>query len=457
MMNIEMTVLKQKAFFNTGVTLDIEYRKNSLKKLYRVINEYQSEIYEALRLDLNKSDYESYMCEVGLVLSEISYMLKHIHKFMRKEYHKTPLSQFHAKSYTVCSPYGNTLIIAPWNYPFLLSIEPLVDAIAAGNTAVIKPSEYAYHTSVIIGKIVNECFSDDYVAVIGGGVEVSKELLRQKFDLIFFTGSTNVGREVLKSASDNLIPVILELGGKSPCIVEESADIKMAARRIVFGKFLNAGQTCVAPDYILCHKNIHSELIQALKDEIIKQYPDALNNQDYVKIINEKHFMRLKSMIDMTKTVYGGRYDDHNLKIEPTLMDNITFEDTVMEEEVFGPLLGIIEYSDYQKLYDILLSKPSPLALYIFSDNQKHIDELTKRISFGGGCINDTVIHLATSEMPFGGVGNSGMGSYHGKDGFEAFSHKKSIVRKYNWIDLPFRYQPYRRHLYDRILKTFLK
>lgn len=456
-MNIETVVQKQRMFFNTGATLDIEYRINSLKKLYSAIRKYEDEIYEALRSDLNKSDYESYMCEIGLTLSEISYMLKHIKNFTKKHIKRTPLSQFHAITYTVNSPYGNILIISPWNYPFLLSLEPLADALAAGNTAIIKPSEYSYHTSCIVEKIISECFDEEYVAVISGGVEVSRELLKQKFDLIFFTGSTNVGKEVYRSGSENLTPVILELGGKSPCIVEDSADIKLAAKRIVFGKFLNAGQTCVAPDYILCHKKIHRELIEELIKEIKLQYADYSSNPDYVRIINERHFNRLLRLTDKLKTVYGGRYDYETLKIEPTLMDNVTFDDMVMEEEIFGPVLPVIEYDSYDDLYDILLSKPSPLALYIFSSDQKHIDDLTHRINFGGSSVNDTVIHLASSETPFGGVGNSGMGSYHGKYGFDAFSHTKTIVRKYNWIDLPMRYQPYNRQLYSRILKFFLK
>ena len=455
-MNIEEAVHKQRMFFNTGTTLDIEYRINGLKRLYSTIRKYEDEIYEALKLDLNKSDYESYMCEVGLTLNEISYMLKHIHSFTKTHIKKTPLSQFHARTYTISSPYGNTLIISPWNYPFLLSLEPLVDALASGNTAIIKPSEYSYHTSSLIDRIISECFDEEYVMVINGGIEVSKELLKQKFDLIFFTGSTSVGKEIYQSASENLIPVILELGGKSPCIVEDGADIKMAARRIVFGKFLNAGQTCVAPDYILCHKKVHKELIEELVKEIKLQYSDYFN-PDYVRIINEKHFNRLLRLIDKSKMVYGGNYDYETLRIEPTLMDNVTFDDLVMKEEIFGPILPVIEYDNYDNLYDILLSKPSPLALYIFSADQKHIDNLTHRLSFGGCSINDTVIHLANSETPFGGVGNSGMGSYHGKAGFDTFSHTKTIVKKYNWIDLPMRYQPYNRHLYNRILRIFLK
>ena len=352
-MNIEKVVQKQRMFFNTGATLDIEYRINSLKKLYSAIRKYEDEIYEALKSDLNKSDYESYMCEIGLTLSEISYMLKHIKNFTKKHIKRTPLSQFHAITYTVKSPYGNTLIISPWNYPFLLSLEPLADALAAGNTAIIKPSEYSYHTSCIVEKIISECFDEEYVAVISGGVEVSRELLKQKFDLIFFTGSTNVGKEVYRSGSENLTPVILELGGKSPCIVEDSADIKLAAKRIVFGKFLNAGQTCVAPDYILCHKKIHRELIEELIKEIKLQYADYSSNPDYVRIINERHFNRLLRLADKSKTVHGGRYDYETLRIEPTLMDNVSFDDMVMEEEIFGPVLPVIEYNSYDDLYDI--------------------------------------------------------------------------------------------------------
>lgn len=442
-MNIEEIVNKQRTYFLSGKTLDIDFRISNLKKLYNMIKKYENQLYEALYLDLNKSDYESYMCEIGLTLSEITYMLKHIRKFTKKQTVKTPLSQFHAFSYSINSPYGNTLIIAPWNYPFLLSIEPLVDSIAAGNTAIIKPSEYSIHTSEVMEKMIKECFDEEYVCVINGDANTSQKLLQQKFDFIFFTGSTTIGKEVLKQSVNNLTPVVLELGGKSPCIIDEDVDIKLAAKRIIFGKMVNLGQTCVAPDYILCHNNVKESLVAELVKQLDKQYSNALNNQDYGKIINTKHFERLLKLIDTNKVIYGGKYNKDTLKIEPTIMDNVTFTDNVMQEEIFGPILPIITYDKYEDIYDILLDKPHPLALYVFSNNTKHIDEITHRINFGGGCINDTLIHLATSELPFGGVGNSGMGAYHGKDGFEAFSHKKAIVDKKTWIDLPMRYQPY--------------
>ena len=456
-MNIEEIVNKQRNYFLSGKTLDIDFRINSLKKLYNIIKKYEKQICDALYQDLNKSDYESYMCEIGLTLSEISYMLKHIRKLAKKHTVLTPLSHFHSHSYSINTPYGNTLIISPWNYPFLLSIEPLVDSIAAGNTAIIKPSEYSPHTSMIMEKMIKECFDEAYVTIINGDADTSKELLKQQFDFIFFTGSSAIGKEVLKQSANHLTPVVLELGGKSPCIIDEQVNVKLAAKRIIFGKMVNLGQPCVAPDYILCHKNIKDALVKELIKQLNIQYPDPLHNKDYGKIINEKHFDRLLSLIDTNKVIYGGKYDKTTLKIEPVIMDNISFDDKVMQQEIFGPILPIITYDHYEDIYNILLTKPSPLALYIFSDNRQHIDEITNRIRFGGGCINDTLIHLATSNLPFGGVGNSGMGAYHGKVGFEAFSHKKAIVDKKKWIDLPMRYQPYDRKLFSKIIRIFLK
>ena len=457
-MNIDSILESQRKFFNSGATLPIKFRIENLKKLYNAVKKYEKEICIALTSDLGKSDFEGFMCEVGLVLTEISYMIKHTRRFAKEHTVYTPLAQFASRSYKKPSPYGNTLIMSPWNYPFLLTIDPLADAIAAGNTAVVKPSAYSPAISEIIKKIVEECFSSEYVAVITGGRKENAELLNKKFDFIFFTGSQNVGKEVLRHTAETLTPAVLELGGKSPCIVDSTAKLKLAAKRIVFGKYLNCGQTCVAPDYILCHSSVKDEFVKEVINQIKKQYGEApLNNPDYGKIVNEKHFERLLGLIDENKTVIGGQSNKETLQISPTVMDNVTWSDAVMQEEIFGPLMPILTFKNYDEVYSLLNSKSKPLALYIFSENKKLIREVTSRISFGGGCVNDTIIHLATSEMGFGGVGESGMGAYHGKVGFDTFSHTKSIVDKKTWMDLPMRYQPYNRGLYGKLLRLFLR
>ena len=455
-MNIEEILISQRAFFRTGKTLSLAFRIEQLKKLYAAVKKYEAEIADALNEDLGKSAYESYMCETGLALSEISYMIKHTKRFSKENRVKTPLAQFASRSYKKPSPYGNVLIMSPWNYPFMLTIDPLADAISAGNTAVVKPSAYSPATSRIVEKIVSECFEPEYVAVVTGGRAENTELLNQKFDMVFFTGSQNVGREVLRRTAENLTPAVLELGGKSPCIVDSSAKIRLAAKRIVFGKFLNCGQTCVAPDYILCDSSVKEELTASLIDEISKQFGERpLENPDYGHIISDKHFERLSGLIEPWKVLAGGETDSVRRKIEPTLV-SASFDDLVMQEEIFGPILPILTYDDFGDVISILSEKEKPLALYIFSENSAHINEVTERLSFGGGCVNDVVIHLATSEMGFGGVGESGMGCYHGKAGFDAFSHTKSIVDKKTWMDLPMRYQPYR-GFYGKLLKIFLR
>ncbi len=449
---------KQKAFFNSGKTLPLEFRKTQLKKLYSVIKKYEAEIAAALYYDLQKSEYESYMCEIGLVLSEITYMLRHINKFAKPKKVKTPIAQFPSKSRIVPMPYGNALIMSPWNYPFLLTLDPLVNAIAAGNTAVVKPSAYSPETCKVVEKIISECFAPEFVAVVSGGRNENSALLDQKFDVVFFTGSQAVGKEVLRRCAENLTPSILELGGKSPCIVDKSADVELAARRIVFGKFLNCGQTCVAPDYILCEREVKDKFVSEVIKQIKLQYGDApLENKDYGKIINEKHFNRLLGLIEKEKVVFGGESDSKTQRIAPTVLDNVSENDAVMGEEIFGPIMPIIAFDDFEKTVFSLKEKAKPLALYIFSADKKHIKLVTETISYGGGCINDVIIHLATSEMGFGGVGESGMGAYHGKEGFFAFSHQKSIVDKKLWLDLPMRYQPFKSELNKKLLRAFLK
>ncbi len=455
---IEKIIERQKKYFQSGATLSVEFRIKMLKRLYGAVKKYESEICEALKNDLGKSAYEAYMCEIGMALSEITYMIKHIRRFTSEHKVRTPLAQFCAVSYEKPLPYGNVLIMSPWNYPFLLSVSPLTDAIAAGNTAVLKPSVYSKASSMIIKKIINECFEEDYIVVIEGGREENACLLKTKFDFIFFTGSQNVGKEVLRNAAENLTPVVLELGGKSPCIVDETADLKVAAKRIVFGKYINCGQTCVAPDYVLCKREIKDTLIKEMCMQIKQQYGDTpLNNPDYGKIINEKHFERLVNLIDKERVIIGGGADKHSMQIEPTVLDNIIWDDAIMQEEIFGPIMPVLTYDDFDEIYSILQDKQKPLALYLFSENKKRIQEITSRISYGGGCINDTIIHLATSEMGFGGVGESGMGSYHGKKGFEAFSHTKSIVNKRTWPDLPMRYYPYKNNKFGKLIRLFLR
>ncbi|MBQ8431273.1 MAG: aldehyde dehydrogenase [Clostridia bacterium] len=455
---IQSLLEEQRAFYRSGATIPVKFRVEQLKKLYAAVKKYQNEINDALTADLGKSHYEGFMCESGLVLTEISYMIKHTKRFARRKTVPTPLAQFPSHSYKQPVPYGNVLIMSPWNYPFLLTLDPLADAIAAGNTAIVKPSAYSPATSRIVEKILRECFAPDYVAVVTGGRAENTALLDQKFDFVFFTGSQAVGREVLRRTAEHLTPAVLELGGKSPCIVDASANIGLAAKRIVFGKYLNCGQTCVAPDYVLCERSVKDAFVKAVTAEIQKQYgADPLKNKDYGKIINEKHFARLCGLIDEKKVVVGGKTNAATCQIAPTVMDNVTYEDAVMGEEIFGPILPILTFESFDGVVDGLKTQEKPLALYLFTSNPKHIKRVTTELSYGGGCINDVVIHLATSAMGFGGVGESGMGSYHGKDGFDAFSHFKSIVDKKTWLDLPMRYQPYRSKLYETLLHIFLR
>lgn len=454
---INKLVISQREFFLKGTTLDINVRISALKKLYSAIKEHEEEIYDALYKDLGKSRFEGYMCEVGLTLSEISYMLKHVRSFSREKNVHTPLAQFCSRSFKKPSPRGVVLIMSPWNYPFLLTMEPLVDAIAAGNTAILKPSAYSPNVSAVISDIIGGLFDDDYVAVVTGGREENTCLLNEHFDYIFFTGSQAVGKEVMRKAAEFLTPVTLELGGKSPCIVTENADLKLAARRIVFGKFLNCGQTCVAPDYIYVQKSVKDRLVEELIKETRRQFTDRpLENRDYGKIVNEKHFNRIKGLIDKSKVVLGGEYDDKSLRIEPTIMDNVTFDDAVMQEEIFGPVMPILTFDTIENAVSVVNEHMHPLALYIFTKSKKEAKYVTSRCNYGGGCVNDTIIHLATSEMGFGGFGESGMGSYHGKAGFDTFSHYKSIVDKKCFIDLPMRYQKYSK-FNDKLIHMFLK
>lgn len=460
METVEIQVLleKQRQYYHSGATIPVHFRIEQLKKMYTAIQYYENEVEEALKQDLGKSRFEGFMCETGLVLAEISYLIRHVKRFAGKKVVHTPLAQFASRSFKQSVPYGNTLIMSPWNYPFLLTMEPLADAIAAGNTAIVKPSAYSPACSQVIQKIIVSCFAPEYVAVVTGGRAENAALLDQKFDFIFFTGSQTVGKEVLRHAADYLTPVVLELGGKSPCIVDASANLKLAAKRIVFGKYLNCGQTCVAPDYLLCERSVKETLLAEIAVQISKQYGEhPFQNPDYGKIINSKHFMRLCGLIDPHKVVVGGECNVETNQIAPTVMDHVTERDAVMQEEIFGPILPVLTFEDFDQVLQELKQKDKPLALDLFSQDSQHIKRVTEEMSYGGGCINDVVIHLATSEMGFGGVGESGMGSYHGKNGFDAFSHEKSIVDKKTWIDLPIRYQPYTKKFYEKLLHIFLK
>ena len=445
-------VEKQRAYFSTGATLPIECRIAALKLLRQTLLDNEQTVAAAIKQDLGKSAEESYMCETGLVISEISYLLKHIRRFAKEKTVATPLAQFASRSYKKPSPYGVTLIMSPWNYPLLLMLDPLADALAAGNTAIVKPSAYSPATGALLQKLLGDIFPEEYVAVITGGREENEHLLEQKFDYIFFTGSKGVGKTVLEKAAKYLTPVTLELGGKSPCIVHSSANLKLAARRIVFGKYLNCGQTCVAPDYVLCDKSVKEELLTYIKAEIERQYAHA----EYGKIINRKHFDRICALIDPNKVVVGGNGNGDTLQIEPTVMDNVTWEDAVMQEEIFGPIMPILTYDSIDQVIERVNGRDKPLALYIFAQDKKVIRKVTSRCAYGGGCVNDVVIHLATSNMGFGGVGESGMGSYHGKTGFDTFTHYKSMVDKKTWLDLPMRYQPYSK-FNSALIRMFLK
>lgn len=456
-MQINEIVNAQRKFFESGATLPVSYRKEALNKLEKAMENHKDEVFAAIKEDLGKGEQETFMCEYGLALSELHYIKKKLNKYARIKHVSTPLTNFASSSYMCKVPYGNVLIMSPWNYPFLLTIDPLVDAIAAGNTVVVKPSAYSPRTSAVIKTIIDEAFDSKYIACLLGGRDANQTLLDSKFDLIFFTGSQAVGREVMAKAAKHLTPVVLELGGKSPCIIDEDANLNIAAKRLVFGKYLNCGQTCVAPDFVYCNSKVKDAFIEAVKKEIVKQFGEnPLENPEYGKIINEKHFDRLCGLINENQVVHGGRTNRETLKIEPTVMADVTMEDAVMKEEIFGPVMPIVTFDSLEDILSEINAGPHPLAFYYFSKNLKKARRVIETCRFGGGCINDTIVHLATANMPFGGVGESGMGCYHGKYGFDTFSHTKSIVDKKQWIDVNFRYQPYTKFSFA-LIKMFLK
>ncbi|HOV63299.1 MAG TPA: aldehyde dehydrogenase [Spirochaetia bacterium] len=431
-------------YFLTDATKPLAFRLEQLKSLRDAIQSYEERILAALKADLHKSAFEGYMTEVGMVLDELRFVMRHLRQWAQKKPVATPIAQFHGRSFIAPEPYGVVLIMSPWNYPFQLSMTPLIGAIAAGNCAVVKPSAYAPHVSQVIADMIASCFDPSFVHIVQGGRKENEDLLKQKFDYIFFTGGEAVGHTVMEAAAKHLTPLTLELGGKSPCIVDKTAQIGRAARRITFGKFLNAGQTCVAPDYVLVQEDVKDSLIEGIMAVIHEFFLDeGYIEENYPHIINEKHFDRLMALMEGERILTGGRGVREKRFIEPTVLDGITFESRIMQEEIFGPILPIITFTDIDEVIATLKTRPKPLALYLFTTDKVTERTVLESVSFGGGCINDTIIHLATSRMGFGGVGESGMGSYHGKHSFDTFTHYRSIVKKYNWIDLPLRYHPY--------------
>ncbi|HLR64975.1 MAG TPA: aldehyde dehydrogenase [Pseudogracilibacillus sp.] len=438
---MEELVLKQEQFFYTGETKSYEFRMKQLKKLREMISANESAIYQALYEDLNKSKHEALTTEIGILYGEIDFALKHLKTWMKDENVPTPLTHKGTSNYIRKEPYGVTLIIAPWNYPIQLAIAPLIGAIAAGNTVVLKPSELTPNCSNLLHDLFTQTFDERLIKVVEGGIEASQQLLAQAFDYIFFTGSTAVGKVVMQAASKHLTPVTLELGGKSPAIIDQDCQLTYSARRLVWGKLTNAGQTCVAPDYLFVHEAIKDKFIKQLKRQIRKMYrKDTLNNKDYVKIVNESHFQRLLGLIDEDKVVYGGNYDKENLKIEPTILDGVSWDDDVMEGEIFGPIFPILTFTDLNEVITHIRKHDKPLALYYFGETKKREQYVLDNTISGGVCINDTLYHLGNPYLPFGGVGPSGIGAYHGKYSFETFSHKRSVLKQPTTFDLPVRY-----------------
>jgi len=456
-MTIENLAKKMKQDIYENGVKSPAVRKDLLTKLKVVISNNEKSIGEALKKDLGKSEFETYTTEIGFILEELSFTLKNMDEWSKVKKVKTPLSLFPAKSYIRPEPYGVVLLISPWNYPFQLCMSPLIGAIAAGNKVVLKPSEFAPETSKIISYIISNVFNSDDVVVVDGGVEETQTLLKQNFDYIFFTGSTQVGKIIMKAAAENLTPVTLELGGKSPCFIHESANLDIAAKRIVWGKFLNSGQTCVAPDYVLIPTKLQDAFIEKVKNYIHTFYGEEIkSSNDYPRIVNEKHFNRLLALIDKSKIAVGGDHSIEEKFITPTILKNVSWEDEVMKDEIFGPILPVIPYEDSQKAINGILGYSKPLAFYLFAEDSQFQDEITSKISFGGGCINDTVVHLANPSLPFGGVGSSGIGSYHGKKSFDTFTHYKSILKQGSLVDIPFRYPPYNENKLSWI-KFFLR
>ncbi|MDD7767164.1 MULTISPECIES: aldehyde dehydrogenase family protein [Anaerococcus] len=457
MKELEKIINEQKIFFKTGLTNTEDFRKKALITLKNSINKYKDEIIYALKMDLNKSSTESYISEIASAFAEIDFSLKNLSDWMKDTREITNMEAMPAKSFTRYEPLGVTLVISPWNYPFLLAINPIVNAISSGNTVILKTSKKSSYTSKIIKKLLDESFDRAFIYCVDNEKVSHDELLSYKYDHIFFTGSQKVGKIIMKKASENLTKVTLELGGKSPCIVDESANLKFAAKRIIWGKLLNSGQTCVAPDYLLVHKDVKKELLRLMKQTILEFYGDrALENPDYPRIIDKNSFERLINLMEGQNIYTGGLYNSKTLKIEPTIIDDVDFANKIMQEEIFGPILPVIEYDDIFKVIEKLKFMDKPLSMYIFSEDKEHIDRLTYDLSSGGVCINDTIMHLTNPNLEFGGVGESGMGGYHGKFGFMNFSNRKSIMIRSNNIDIKIKYPPYSKGQ-EKIIKKIFK
>ena len=456
-MDILKIVNQQKTFFNSNATKDVNFRIETLKKLKHILKENEDKLYTAIYSDFKKSEFETYLTEISLIYNELNESIKNLKKWSKKKKVRTNLANFPAKSYIIPEPLGTVLIISAWNYPYQISLIPAISAIAAGNTVVLKPSEIPNNTSKILAQLINSNFDTNHLTIIDGGVKTTTELLQQKWDKIFFTGSTNVGKIIYKAAAENLTPVTLELGGESPTFIFKDCDIKLTAKRIVWAKFLNSGQTCIAPDYLLVENEIKEQLLAALKTEIELAYPLSNTiNENYVQIINDVHFQRLTSLIPTDRIYSGGEYNIEERVIHPTILHNINFEDLIMKEEIFGPLLPVISFDNLDDVISDVKKKEKPLALYIYSKNKKIINKILNEISFGGGAINESLVHLSNPNLPFGGVGASGIGNYHSKAGFDTFTHYKSILHKSFLFEPNIKYLPFTK-LKRRILKMLLE
>lgn len=442
-MEIKDLIKQQQTFFNSNSTKNVSFRIEQLKKLENLLRANENLLYQAIYEDFGKSEFETYVTELSLLYHEISSFIKNISKWSKKRRVSTGFANWPAKSYIIPEPLGTVLVIGAWNYPYQLSLLPAVTALAAGNTVILKPSELPKITSKVMAELINSNFSSDYFHVVEGGVEETTALLKHRFDKIFFTGSTKVGKIIYKAAAENLTPVTLELGGKSPTFVMADADIKMTAKRMVWAKFLNAGQTCVAPDYVLVEKAIETEFLEALKTEITAHYSSSEIEDNYLQIINTANFERLKTFLEEDKTYFGGKTNASKRFISPTILKNISFEDSVMEDEIFGPILPVITFTNLDEVIKKVKARPKPLSCYIYSKNKETVNKILREISFGGGAVNDSLMHLSNSNLPFGGVGLSGIGAYHGKTGFDSFTHQKSILHKPFWLEPKLKYAPY--------------
>ena len=455
-MDFSNYIENQENYFRKGNTLPISKRKKLLKNLKKEILSNEDKIFQALNNDLRKSNYETYLTEIGILISEIDLFLSNLKKWAKPKKVKSSLLSFPSSDYIYSEPYGKVLIISPWNYPFQLAVLPLMSAVAAGNTVVLKPSEHAPNTSSLIKEIIEKIFDKSHALVVEGAAETASKLLEYRWDYIFFTGSVKIGKIVATAAAKHLTPTTLELGGKNPCIIDDSVDLRLTSRRIVWGKFVNAGQTCIAPDFLIVKRNIKEQLIDHLSKEIERAYgKDPKESEDYPRIVNKTNLSRLSNMIKDTKILFGGEYDIETCYFSPTIIDEPRIDSPIMDEEIFGPILPIISYDDENQIEKLISKYEKPLALYVFSTNKPFSEKIIRKYSFGGGAINDTIIHVGNPNLPFGGVGYSGIGAYHGKSSFDLLSHKKSIVKKGNWLDIKIRYAPYKGKL--EYVKKFFK